>query len=48
MPDSCRPGEKGDLLIDFDLIFPDKLTEKERRNLEAALYRDGEPLQILT
>lgn len=48
MPDSCRPDEKGDLLIDFDTIFPDKLTEKERINTEAALFRDGEPLEILT
>ena len=48
MPDSCNPGKKGDLFIDFDIVFPDKLTRKERVDLEAALFRDGEPLKVLT
>ncbi|VDD74063.1 unnamed protein product [Mesocestoides corti] len=48
MPDSCDPREKGDLYIDFDIVFPDKLTTKERIGVEAALFRNGEPLEILT
>ncbi|VDK22405.1 unnamed protein product [Taenia asiatica] len=48
IPDSCNPKEKGDLYISFDIIYPDKLTRKERINLEAALFREGEPLQVLT
>ena len=48
MPDSCNPNQKGDLFIDFDIVFPDKLTRKERVDLEAALFRNGEPLKVLT
>lgn len=37
MPVSKRPGEKGDLIIEFDIIFPRKLTMEQRRQLKDIL-----------
>ncbi|KAM7536773.1 hypothetical protein Aperf_G00000082275 [Anoplocephala perfoliata] len=48
MPDPRNPDVKGDLHIDFDIIYPDRLSRKERIDIEAALFRDGTPLKVLT
>lgn len=48
MPDPHDPSVKGDLHIDFDIIYPDHLSRKERIDIEAALFRDGKPLKVLT
>eukprot|EP00923_Selenidium_pygospionis_P008094 GHVN01013719.1.p1 GENE.GHVN01013719.1~~GHVN01013719.1.p1 ORF type:complete len:111 (-),score=14.01 GHVN01013719.1:245-577(-) len=42
MPVSKRPGEKGDLIIEFDIEFPKKnLIESEKLALKLALSQEG-------
>lgn len=37
MPISKHPGEKGDLILEFDIIFPKKLNAEQQRALHKAL-----------
>lgn len=48
MPDPNNPEKKGNLHINFDIIYPDSLSRQERIDIESALFRDGLPLKVFT
>ncbi|KAM3177886.1 hypothetical protein ACTXT7_003670 [Hymenolepis weldensis] len=48
MPDPDNPENKGNLHINFDIIYPDSLSRQERIDIESALFRDGLPLKVFT
>ncbi|VDN99735.1 unnamed protein product [Rodentolepis nana] len=47
MPDPNDPEKKGDLHINFDIIYPDSFTRQERIGIESAVFRDDQPLKVL-
>eukprot|EP00913_Durusdinium_trenchii_P007511 g7060.t1 len=39
MPSSKCPGEKGDLIITFDIVYPKALSEEQKEKLRTILPR---------